>query len=93
MLSAMSPAASTPSWPHSPLSSDQWRINGSFRQAFDQPDRACAGETWRKVADQLRPRWPKLAELVDNSEHDVLAYMGLRPFLPWSVHWTAHHLR
>ena len=28
------------------------------------------------IADQLRPRWPKLAELMDNSEHDVLAYMS-----------------
>jgi hypothetical protein len=29
----------------------------------------------RHVADQLRPRWPKLAMLMDDSEHDVLAYM------------------
>jgi hypothetical protein len=28
------------------------------------------------VADQLRPRWPKLADLMDASEHDVLAYMS-----------------
>src|SRR3984885_1541644 len=32
-------------------------------------------QTWRHVADQLRPRWPKLATLMDDSEHDVLAYM------------------
>ncbi len=32
--------------------------------------------TWRQVADQLRPRWPKLATLMDDSEHDVLAYMA-----------------
>jgi putative transposase len=31
---------------------------------------------WRQVADQLRARWPKLATLIDNSEHDVLAYMA-----------------
>ena len=68
-------------------------VAAAIRQAFDPPDRASAGEMWRKVADQLRPRWPKLAELMDNSEHDVLAYIGLRPFLPWPVHWTAHHLR
>jgi putative transposase len=34
------------------------------------------GPTWRHVADQLRPRWPKLAALMDDSEHDVLAYIG-----------------
>jgi putative transposase len=34
------------------------------------------GPTWRHVADQIRPRWPKLAALMDESEHDVLAYMA-----------------
>ena len=28
------------------------------------------------VVHQLRPRWPKLAELMDNSDHDILAYMA-----------------
>jgi transposase-like protein len=41
----------------------------------DQPDAETARGTWRQVADQLRPRWPKLATLMDDSEHDVLAYM------------------
>jgi putative transposase len=30
---------------------------------------------WRRVADQLRPKVPKLAELMDTAEVDVLAYM------------------
>ena len=51
-------------------------VAAAIRQAFDQPDRAHAGETWRKVSEQLRPRWPKLADLMDASEHDVLAYMS-----------------
>jgi transposase-like protein len=51
-------------------------IAAAIRQAFDQPDRAHAGETWRKVSEQLRPRWPQLADLMDASEHDVLAYMS-----------------
>jgi transposase-like protein len=33
-------------------------------------------QVWRQVADQLRPRWPKLAGLMDESEHEVLAYMA-----------------
>jgi hypothetical protein len=33
-------------------------VAAAIRQAFDQPDRAHAVETWRKVAEQLRPRWP-----------------------------------
>ena len=51
-------------------------VAAAIRQAFDQPDRKQAGETWRRVADQLRSHWPKLAELMDESEHDVLAYMA-----------------
>ena len=31
---------------------------------------------WRQVADQLRPKVPKLAVLMDEAEHDVLAYMS-----------------
>ncbi|HEX6013912.1 MAG TPA: IS256 family transposase [Geminicoccaceae bacterium] len=48
----------------------------ALRQAFLQADPDAARQTWRQVADQLRPRWPKLAVLMDESEHDVLAYMA-----------------
>ena len=51
-------------------------VAAAIRQAFDQPDRKHAGETWRHVANQLRSRWPKLAELMDDSEDDLLAYMA-----------------
>jgi putative transposase len=50
-------------------------VAAALRQAFLQPDAAAAHQTWRQVADQLRARWPKLAALMDDSEHDVLAYM------------------
>jgi transposase-like protein len=50
-------------------------VAAALRQAFLQPDAETAHHTWRQVADQLRPRWPKLATLMDESEHDVLAYM------------------
>ena len=51
-------------------------VAAALRQAFLQPDQPTASATWRQVADQLRPRWPKLATLMDESEHDVLAYMA-----------------
>ena len=51
-------------------------VAAAIRQAFIQPDRESAGQTWRHVADQLRPRWPKLAALMDGAEHDVLAYIA-----------------
>ena len=51
-------------------------VAAALRQAFLQADQPAARQTWRQVADQLRPRWPKLAGLMDDSEHDVLAYMA-----------------
>ena len=44
--------------------------------AFAQDDAAAARAQWRQVADQLRPRVPKLANLMDEAETDVLAYMS-----------------
>ena len=51
-------------------------VSAAIRQAFNQPDQKAAVDVWRHVADQLRPRWPKLATLMDESEADVLAYMA-----------------
>ena len=47
----------------------------ALRQAFLQPDRAQASAMLRHVADQLRPKWPKLAAFIDDSETDVLSYL------------------
>lgn len=44
--------------------------------AFAETDPDAARAQWRKVADQARPRVPKLAALMDDAEADVLAYMG-----------------
>jgi putative transposase len=43
--------------------------------AFAQNDAPAAKAQWRKVADQLRPKLPKLAAAMDEAEVDVLAYM------------------
>jgi putative transposase len=57
------------------MPSAESRVGSRFK-AISQPDAAIAHQTWRHVADQLRPRWPKLAVLMDESEHDVLAYIA-----------------
>ena len=44
--------------------------------AFAQDDADAARKQWRDVADQVRPRVPKLAGLMDAAEPDVLAYMA-----------------
>jgi len=54
-------------------------VAAALRQAFLQSDVEASHQTRRHVADQLRPRWPKLAAFMDESEHDVLAYMAFTP--------------
>ncbi len=43
--------------------------------AFAQDDADAAKAQWRSIADQLRPKLPKLAAFLDDAEADVLAYM------------------
>jgi len=51
-------------------------VAAAIRQAFIQSDRESAGQVWRHVADQLRGKFEKLARLMDEAEHDVLAFMS-----------------
>src|ERR671933_1939813 len=44
--------------------------------AFAEADADGARRQWRAVADQLRPRVPRLAALMDEAEEDVLAFMA-----------------
>ena len=50
-------------------------VSALIATAFAQEDAASASAQWRRVADQLRPKLPKLAALMDEAEPDVLAYM------------------
>jgi putative transposase len=50
-------------------------VTAFMSAAFAQDDAEAAKVQWRKVADQLRPKLPKLASLLDQAETDVLAYM------------------
>lgn len=50
--------------------------------AFAQEDAESASVQWRQVADQLRPKVPKLAALMDDAEADVLAFMSFPKSLP-----------
>lgn len=56
--------------------------------AFAQDDAANARKQWRHVADELRPRVPKLAALLDEAEADVLAYMGFPAQHRTKIHST-----
>ena len=50
-------------------------VSAFVATAFAQNDAESAKQQWRRVADQLRPKVPKLAVLMDEAEPDVLAYM------------------
>ena len=51
-------------------------VSAFVATAFAQETPETARLQWRQVADQLRPKVPKLAALMDEAETDVLAYMG-----------------
>jgi transposase-like protein len=51
-------------------------VSAFIGTAFAQDDADAARAQWRLVADQLRPKVKKLAELMDSAEPDVLAFMG-----------------
>jgi transposase-like protein len=50
-------------------------VSAFIATAFAQNDADKAKAQWRLVADQIRPKVPKLATLMDEAETDVLAYM------------------
>ena len=56
--------------------------------AYAQEDAAAAHTQWRTVVDQLRPKVPKLAALMDAAEEDVLAYMHFSPAHRIKLHST-----
>ncbi|TWA58593.1 mutator family transposase [Azospirillum brasilense] len=50
-------------------------VSAFIATAFAQDDAGAAKAQWRQVADQVRPKLPKLATLLDEVEEDVLAFM------------------
>ena len=61
-------------------------VSAFIATAFAQDSAEAARTQWRKVADQLRPKLPKLAGFMDEAETDVLAYMAFP-----SDHWPKIH--
>ena len=57
-----------------PAAGQRSMVAAMLRPIFAQATREAAHEQWRKVADGLRERFPKVAALMDGAEHDVLAH-------------------
>lgn len=62
--------------------SAQTMVAATIRTVFAQPDAPTAQEQWRRVAESFRSRFPRLADLLDEAEADVLAYRAFPP-----AHW------
>jgi putative transposase len=66
-------------------------VASTIRTVFAQPDGATAHEQWRRVADGFRERWPRLADLMDAAEEEVLAYLAF-PVEHWRQIWSTNPL-
>ena len=66
-------------------------VAATVRTVFVQPDPMSAQEQWRRVADGFRTPYLKLAELMDEAEPDVLAYLAF-PSSHWRQLWSTNPL-
>lgn len=71
--------------------SAQQLVAATIRTVFAQPDATSAHEQWRRVADGFRDRFPRLADLLDDAESDVLAYLAF-PSAHWRQIWSNNPL-
>lgn len=57
-----------------------------LKTIFVEETQEAAKKCWRDVTDRLRERFPRLANMMDDAEDDVLAYMSFP-----KPHWTKIH--
>ena len=70
----------------------QQMVGATIRTVFaQQPDAKSAREQWRRVSDGFRHRFPRLAELMDEAEEDVLSYAAF-PAEHWQKIWSNNPL-
>ena len=55
----------------------QQMVGATIRTVFAQPDARSAREQWRGVSEGFRSRFPRLSDLMDEAEEDVLACAAL----------------
>jgi putative transposase len=69
----------------------QQMVAATIRTVFVQPDSAAARHTWRTVADSFRVRFARVAQLMDEAEDEVLAYLSF-PHEHWHQIWSNNPL-
>jgi len=63
-------------------------VLAAINTAFAQESFETASAQWRAVADQLRAKFPKLADLMEEAEADVLAFMSFPKAHRAQIHST-----
>src|SRR5207302_7622886 len=71
--------------------SAQQMVAATIRTVFAQPDANAAREQWRRVADTFRACFPRVADLMNAAESDVLAYLTF-PAAHWRQIWSNNPL-
>ena len=66
-------------------------VAATIRTVFVQVEADAAREQWRRIADNFRPRYERLADLLDAAEADVLAYLAF-PREHWRQIWSNNPL-
>ena len=69
----------------------QQMVAATIRTVFVQPDAVAARHTWRTVADSFRARFGRVAQLMDEAEDEVLAYLSF-PHEHWHQIWSNNPL-
>jgi transposase-like protein len=52
----------------------QQMVRATIRTVFAQPDLGSAHQQWRRVSEGYRHRFPRLSELIEEAEENVLSY-------------------
>jgi putative transposase len=69
----------------------QQMVGATIRTVFAQPDAQGAHEQWRRVSEGFRSRFPRLSELMEEAEEDVLSYAAF-PAEHWQKIWSNNPL-
>ena len=69
----------------------QQMVGATIRTAFAQPDSQSARQQWRRISEGFRSRFPRLTELMEEAEEDVLSYAAC-PAEHWQKIWSNNPL-
>jgi len=69
----------------------QQLVGATIRTVFAQPDSQSARQQWRRISEGFRSRFPRLTELMEEAEEDVLSYAAF-PAEHWQKIWSNNPL-